>query len=71
MLSILFFVLFMMVFGKMIGFAIRFTWGAFKIALFLVFLPLIIVFMAVGGLMTIALPILLIVGAVSLFAKAV
>ena len=71
MLSIIFFVLFMMVFGKMLGFAIRFTWGAVKIVLFLVFLPLILVFMAMGGLVAIALPILLIVGVVSLFAKAV
>lgn len=71
MLSIIFFVLFMMVFGKMIGFAIRFTWGAFKIAMFLVFLPLTLVFMALGGLVYIALPILIIAGVASLFAKAV
>ena len=71
MLSILFFVLFMMVFGKMIGFAIRFTWGAFKIVMFLLFLPLTLIFMALGGLIYIALPILIIAGVVSLFAKAV
>ena len=71
MLSIIFFILFMMVFGKMLGFAIKFTWGAFKIVLFLVFLPLILVFMAIGGLRYVALPIILIIGLVSLFAKAV
>ena len=69
MLSIIFFILFMMVFGKMLGFAIKFTWGVFKIILFLVFLPLILVFMAMGGLIYLALPIILIVGIVSLFAK--
>ena len=70
MLSIMFFILFMAVFGKMIGFAIRCTWGIFKTVMFLVFLPLMIVFMAIGGFIYLALPILLIVGVASLFVKA-
>ena len=70
MLSIIFFLLFMAVFGKMIGFAIRCTWGIFKTVMFLVFLPLMIVFLAIGGLVYIAFPILLILGVVSLFVKA-
>ena len=70
MITILFYILFFMVFGKMIGFAFRATWGLLKVLLFIVFLPLILVGMVVGGLVYIALPILLIVGLVSLIANA-
>ncbi|MBP5594354.1 hypothetical protein [Pseudobutyrivibrio sp.] len=70
-MSILFFILFFMIFGKMIGFAFRATWGILKIGLFIVFLPLILVAMVFGGLLYIAFPILIIVGIASLIASAV
>ena len=57
-----------MVFGKMIGFAFRATWGLFKVLMYIVFLPLILVGMVFGGLLYLAFPILLIVGIVSLVA---
>ena len=66
MLTILFFFLFLMIFGKLAGFAFRATWGIMKVMLFIVFLPVILVGMVLGGLIYIALPILLIVGLVSL-----
>lgn len=70
MLSLLFTIFFFMIFGKMIGFAFRATWGIFKVLIYLVFLPVILVAMVFGGLVYIALPILLVVGLASLFVKA-
>ncbi len=70
MMSILFFILFFAVFGKMIGFAFRATWSIFKVLMFIVFLPLILVGFVFGGLLYIAFPILIIVGIVSLIANA-
>ena len=69
-MSLLFTIFFFMIFGKMIGFAFRATWGIFKVLMYLVFLPLILVAMVFGGLVYIALPILLVVGLASLFVKA-
>lgn len=70
MMSILFFILFFAVFGRMIGFAFRATWGLLKVLMFIVFLPLILVGFVFGGLLYIAFPILIIVGIVSLIANA-
>ncbi|SFN73080.1 hypothetical protein SAMN04487831_10383 [Pseudobutyrivibrio sp. UC1225] len=70
MFTFLFFVLFFMVFGKMIGFAFRATWGLMKVLLYIVFLPLILVGLVFGGLLYIAFPVLLVVGVVSLIANA-
>ena len=67
-MTFLFFLLFLMVFGKMIGFAFRATWGLFKVLMYIVFLPLILVGMVFGGLLYLAFPILLIVGIVSMVA---
>lgn len=69
-MSLLFTIFFFMIFGKMIGFAFRATWGIFKVLIYLVFLPVILVAMVFGGLVYIALPILLLVGLASLFVKA-
>ena len=70
-MGFLFFILFFMIFGLMIGFAFRATWGILKIGLFIVFLPLILVGMVFAGFLYIAFPILIIVGIVSLIASAV
>ena len=70
-MTILFYVLFFLIFGKMIGFAFRATWSILKVLLFIVFLPLILVGMVIGGLLYVALPILIIVGIVSLVVDAV
>ena len=70
MFTLLFFVLFFMVFGKMIGFAFRATWGLTKILFSIVFLPLILIGLVFGGLLYIAFPVLLVVGVVSLIANA-
>lgn len=70
MLSLLFFIIFIAVFGKMIGFAFRASWSIFKALLYLVFLPLFIIALVFGGLIYLAFPILLVAGLVSLLAEA-
>ena len=66
MLSIVFFILLVVVFGKLVLFAFHAAWGIAKILLTLVFLPVILVAMVLGGLIYLAMPILLIVGIFSL-----
>ncbi|MCI5502689.1 MAG: hypothetical protein SPI87_07085 [Anaerobutyricum sp.] len=66
MLTLIFLVMMILVFGKILGFAIRAAWGVSKIVCTVVFLPLLLVGLVLIGLVKIALPILLIVGGVSL-----
>ena len=66
MLSFLFTILMIVVFGKLIGFAIRATWGISKVIITLVLLPMILIVLVLGGLLSIAFPILVIVGLVAL-----
>ena len=67
MLNLLFAILMIMVFGKLIGFAIRAAWGISKVIVTLVFLPLILIGLVLGGLIYLAFPILILVGLVALF----
>lgn len=66
MLTILFLILMIAVFGKLIWLAIRAAWGITKILFSIVFLPIVLIALAVSGLMVVALPILIIVGLVAL-----
>ncbi len=68
MLSLIFWILMFMTFGKILKFAIRAAWGISKIVVSLVFLPLFLVVLVFQGLFFLALPILLIVGIISLIA---
>ena len=70
MLSLLFIILFFAVFGKMVSFAFKATWSIFKVVMYLVFLPMIIVGFVIGGFIYIAIPVLVIIGIASLFANA-
>lgn len=70
MMTCLFFILFFALFGRLIGFAFRATWGLFKVLLYIVFFPLILVGLVFGGLLYIAFPLLIIVGLVSIVANA-
>ena len=67
MLNLLFAILMIMVFVKLIGFAIRAAWGISKVLVTLVFLPLILIGLVLGGLIYLAFPILIVVGLVALF----
>lgn len=66
MLEILFGILMLMVFGKLFIFGMKATWGITKFLVMLVFLPLGLIAMVLGGLFTLALPALILIGLVSL-----
>lgn len=65
MFTFIFMIMMILVFGKLLGFAIKAAWGVSKIVCTVVFLPLLLIGMVIIGLVKIALPILLIVGCVS------
>ncbi|MDD3338511.1 MAG: hypothetical protein PHS82_06595 [Lachnospiraceae bacterium] len=67
MLTFLFIILMFGVFGKLIVFAFRATWGVTKVLFTIVLLPIVLICMVIGGLITFALPILLIIGVMTLF----
>ena len=64
------FVLFLVVFFKLFGVALKVGWGIFKIAICLVLFPAFVIALIFGGLAFIALPIILIGGIVGLVAQA-
>lgn len=64
MFSTICFILFLMVFFKLFTVAIKVGWGIFKVAMFLVFFPIIVPILIFCGLAAIALPIILIAGIV-------
>jgi len=66
MLTIIFLIMFFSIFGGILRFAIRATWGVFKIVAGLVVLPLVLLALLIGGLVTFAIPILAVVGVVFL-----
>ena len=66
MLTFIFICLMFGIFGNLIGLAFKMTWGITKVLFTLVFLPVILIALAIGGLVTIALPILIVVGIISL-----
>lgn len=68
MLTILFLVLMILVFGKVLGFAIKASWGILKILFGVIFLPLVLIALLLAGLIYVAFPVLLILGVVALFA---
>ena len=65
MLTLLFIILMFLIFGKLIGFAVKAAWGISKIICTIVLLPLFLIGLVFSGLVGIALPILLVVGIVS------
>ena len=67
MLSLLFTICMFWVFGKLLWFGIKATWGISKILLTVVFFPLILVGMALGGMIYLAFVILLIIGVAEIF----
>ena len=70
MLTLLIMIMFFAVFGKLLGFAFKVGWGMLKIAAYLIFLPAIVLMMIFGGLLYVALPILIIAGIVGMAARA-
>ena len=66
MLTLLFTILMFVIFGKLFLFALRACWSVGRILFTVVLLPLFLIILVAGGLIYIALPILVIVGIVSL-----
>ena len=70
MLEIIFVILMILVFGDVLWIAIKAAWGLTKILLTIVFFPLILVGMVLGGLIHLAL-VILAAAAVFLFVQAI
>ena len=66
MLYILFMIGFIWLGWKLIVLAFRATWGITKVLFYIVFFPMILIGMVLGGLIYIAFPILVIVGIIAL-----
>lgn len=62
MLNLFFMILMVCVCWKIFCFAVRAAWGVTKIVVTLVLFPLMLIGLVIGGLMYIALPILVLVG---------
>lgn len=67
MLTLLFVILMLVIFGKIAGFALKAAWGISKIICTIVLLPLFLIGLVFMGFIGIALPILLVIGVISLF----
>lgn len=67
MVMLVFIVLMFLVFGKILGFAFKAAWGVTKIICTVVLLPLFLLGLVLQGLIAVALPLLLVVGIISLF----
>lgn len=66
MLTLLFWILMFLIFGKILVFAIRATWGISKMFFTLILLPLFLVGLVLKGLLYVAAPILIVIGIISM-----
>lgn len=62
MLSLTLVILMLCVLGKLLKLSVKAAWGITKVLLTLVFLPIVLVAIVIGGLIYIAVPILVIIG---------
>lgn len=69
MITALFVLLMISVFGRLIIFAIKAAWGIGKVLFAIVFCPIVLIVIALSGGIIVALPILIIIGIVSLVKK--
>lgn len=66
MFEIIFIVLMFMIFGRLAYYAVCLTWGFSKVLLTLIFLPFTLFVAIIGGLISFALPVLAVIGILSL-----
>ena len=66
MLSLIFFICMFGVFGKLFLWGVKAAWGISKFILTIVFLPVILIALVLGGLLSVAFPLLLVIGIVGL-----
>ncbi len=69
MLEMIFAVMMISVFGRLFAFGLRATWGFARLAATIVFLPIILAVVLLGGLLQIAFPVLAVIGLVSLIRR--
>lgn len=69
MLTLLFSICMLWVFGKLFILGVRAAWGISKFLLTVVFLPVILIIMVAGGLLSLAFPILIVIGIVGLISS--
>ncbi len=67
MLMFIFVIMMFLIFGKLFLFAIKAAWGISKVICTVVLLPLVLIGLVVMGLIQLVLPVLAIVGIISLF----
>lgn len=67
MLSLIFWIMMLLIFGNVLMFAIKAAWGISKVICTVVLLPLVLVVMVLAGLIKLAFPILAVIGLISLF----
>lgn len=67
MLELIFTILMFVIFGKILFFAIKAAWGITKILFAIVFLPVVLIVLALMGMFYIAMPMLAVVGLIALF----
>lgn len=65
MFTLLFTILTFIIFGKLLIFAIKASWGIARILVTVIFLPLALIALVVAGIIYLAVPLLLIAGVVS------
>ncbi len=70
MLTIFMMIMFFAVFGRLMGFAFRVGWDMLKIVAYLIFFPAIVLMMIFGGLLYLALPMLIIAGIATMAVRA-
>ncbi|MDO5539330.1 MAG: hypothetical protein Q4F83_04565 [Eubacteriales bacterium] len=69
MITLLFIFLMISIFGKLLIFAVKASWGITKILFTVILLPLVLTGLAVAGLVYIALPVLLVAGVISMLGR--
>ena len=69
MLTLLFLICMLGIFGKLLIFGLRAAWGVSKLILTVEFFPVILIGMVFAGLIYLAFPILIIVGIVTLLSR--
>lgn len=68
MLTFIFSILMIVVFGNIVAFAVKMAWGVSKIVINIILLPVILIGMVLAGLFWLAIPLLVVIGVISLFA---
>lgn len=66
MLTILFFILMAIIFGRLAYFAFSLAWGFTKVIFTLILMPISLILCIFGGLIKLAFPVLIIIGIISL-----